>query len=280
MSKLKRIFISYSHNDKNWMSRVVKPMQEMQDKGEWELRYDISDIKAGDDWESKIETSLKLADAAILLVSKQFLTSEFIRKNEIPPLLERKENEDVKVIPLIIGPCDWQKEEWLKAIEVRPKDKSLEELPDDVIDTFLLGFVLEIKEALKEGAKIRILLNEKILDKNITFGVLHVRDGKDEVQESGPLLNDELFFKDVASAPKEKEVVVNYRGNLGFQFKCFADYEDSGLSLNEVAQLLEENGFRDIREGGAQKKRVWFLLEGFPTYTTVDHLINNFFYPA
>ena len=215
MSKLKRIFISYSHHEKNWMLRIIEPMQELQKKGEWELWYDISDIKVGDDWKKKIEMSIKQADAAILLVSKNFLTSKFISENEIPLLLERKEG--LKIFPLIIEKCEWKIEQWLNSIETRPKDNSLKEVPENEIDIFLKEFVIEIKEALKEGAKIHIKLNDKIMNKNITFGVLHVRDGKDQVQESGPLLNDELFFKDVESSPSEKEVLVNYRGNLGFQ---------------------------------------------------------------
>jgi GTPase SAR1 family protein len=280
MSKMKKIFISYSHNDKKWITQLLKHMKKMQDRGEWEVRYDISDIKVGDDWLSIIKDLINYADAIILLVSKSFFDSTFILREEIPPILQRMDREDVKVFPLISEPCEWKKKDWLKAIEVRPKGKSLEELPEDERDPFLSEFMMEIKEALKEGAIIRINISEEIINKPITFGLLHVRDGKDMMAESGPLLNDELFFKNLNPPGMDKEVTVQYRGNLGFQFKCFADYDDSKLSFDEVTQLLERNGFKEVSKGGGVKKRAWFLLKNYPTYTTVDGLRNNFFYPS
>jgi tetratricopeptide (TPR) repeat protein len=70
----------------------------------------------------KDETALNTADVAILLISADFLTSKFIRGEEIPRLLKRREQEGIRVIPLIIKPCPWKKVAWLNAMQGASRD--------------------------------------------------------------------------------------------------------------------------------------------------------------
>ena len=65
-------------------------------------------IAEGDAWYPEIEEALNEADVAILLISADFLTSRFIRGEEVPLLLERREKEGIRVIPLILKPCPWR----------------------------------------------------------------------------------------------------------------------------------------------------------------------------
>jgi hypothetical protein len=55
-------------------------------------------------------------------VSADFLTSLFILGQEVPPLLERRQEQGIRVIPLILSPCAWTRVPWLSAIQARPKD--------------------------------------------------------------------------------------------------------------------------------------------------------------
>jgi len=109
-----KIFISYSHKDTIYKDCLVKHLKLFQ--GEIHL-WDDQKIKAGDNWYSEIEDALKTAEAAIMLISTDFLSSEFILGDEVPILLNRKAKEGVKVIPVILKPCLWQKIEWLKPIQ-------------------------------------------------------------------------------------------------------------------------------------------------------------------
>ena len=68
-------------------------------------------------------------------------------------------------------------------------------------------------------------LSQDLRNLHMTFGVLHVRDGKDEISDSGPLLNEEVPFKDVGRQGT-MVATVEYAKNLGFQFKCFVDFKN------------------------------------------------------
>ncbi len=86
---MNRIFISYSHKDEKWKDRLVKQLEVLQIKGDVEA-WDDRRIKAGEDWYVEIQKALKHADAAVLLVSADFLTSGFILTEEVPTLLKQR----------------------------------------------------------------------------------------------------------------------------------------------------------------------------------------------
>jgi len=78
-----------------------------------------SRIETGEDWNLKIQEAIEAATVAILLVSADFLTSKFIRNKEVPHILERRKKEGLRIFPVIIRPCAWDKVEWLARIQVR-----------------------------------------------------------------------------------------------------------------------------------------------------------------
>ena len=115
------IFISYSHADESWKDRVVTQLRSLESEGGFDV-WDDRRIAVGDDWYPEIEKALTHASVAILLISAKFLTSRFIKGEEVPRLLKRREDERLRVIPLILKPCAWKRISWLKDIQVRPKD--------------------------------------------------------------------------------------------------------------------------------------------------------------
>ncbi len=115
-----RIFISYSHQDEVWKNRLVSQLNVL--AGEGLDVWDDRRIAAGNDWLPEIKQAIAKCDAAVLLISSHFLTSTFICGEEVPPLLQRRQEEGVQVIPLIISPCQWQRVGWLKPIQARPID--------------------------------------------------------------------------------------------------------------------------------------------------------------
>jgi hypothetical protein len=54
----------------------------------------------------------------VLLISVDFLSSEFIRGKEIPIILERRRREGLVVFPILIKHCPWQIVDWLKKIQL------------------------------------------------------------------------------------------------------------------------------------------------------------------
>jgi len=115
-----KVFISYSHLDEVWKNRVVSQLKVL--SGEGLEVWDDRRINAGDKWRAEIETALNACDVALLLISAEFLTSGFILKEEIPRLLQRREQEGIRLIPVILKPCQWTKLPWLNPTQARPTD--------------------------------------------------------------------------------------------------------------------------------------------------------------
>ena len=98
----KPVFISYSHKDKEWLEKLKTWLSELEKQDLIKI-WDDTEIKAGDLWKEEINKSLSAAKAAVLLVTQNFLASEFIGKNELPPLLEAAATKGVKVLWIAVS---------------------------------------------------------------------------------------------------------------------------------------------------------------------------------
>jgi len=115
------IFVSFSHQDEPWKDRLVTHLRVLQRQGLLDL-WDDRRIGAGADWRREIRQAMDRARVAVLLVSADFLTSEFILGEEVPRLLQRRDEEGLRVFPVIVRPCAWQRVEWLARMQARPRD--------------------------------------------------------------------------------------------------------------------------------------------------------------
>jgi hypothetical protein len=151
MTQQPSIFISYSHKDEVWKDRLVGQLKVLELEGAisvWEDRQ----IETGSDWYGEIEQALNRASLAILLISSDFLTSNFIRSEEVPRLLERRGKEGMRLFPIIVRPCPWARVGWLSKIQVRPKNgKPLASMSDYEAEDTLANIAMEIEEMLKRG---------------------------------------------------------------------------------------------------------------------------------
>ena len=161
---MKKIFISYSHKDEEWKDRVVKHLQVFQLEG-FCRTWDDRQIQVGATWEKEITDQLQSAHAAILLITTDFLISDFIRNKEVPLILERWGKNEIIVFPVIVKPCSWQAIDWLKQMQVFPKDG----IP------LSKGEPVEIKENLSH-------LAEKV--NGILQGTLEPEESQGSVQQS------------------------------------------------------------------------------------------------
>lgn len=99
-----QVFVSYSHQDSDWLMRLHVHLKPLIRRGVLEL-WDDSKIKPGDVWRDEIEKALCRASVAVLLVSADFLASDFVADNELPPLLDKAASGGVRIMPVIVGPC-------------------------------------------------------------------------------------------------------------------------------------------------------------------------------
>lgn len=112
----KKIFISYSHKDRSYFDRLNVHLKPLEKKGLIEPWSDTR-ISAGEKWKKEIEKALNQAQVAILLISADFLASDFIVDNELPPLLSKANQEGATIIPIILKPCRFVREVSLSSFQ-------------------------------------------------------------------------------------------------------------------------------------------------------------------
>jgi len=104
-----KAFISYSHANKSYLDRLMVHLKPLSKKGLIDVWADTK-IKTGDDWKNEIDKALNESNIAILLISADFMASDFIVDNELPPLLSQAEVKGTKILPVILTPCRFARE--------------------------------------------------------------------------------------------------------------------------------------------------------------------------
>ncbi|MBL7795269.1 MAG: TIR domain-containing protein [Saprospiraceae bacterium] len=101
-----KIFFSYSKHDLehlNVLKRHLAPLR----REESIIVWDDSQILPGEEWDKSIRQELSNADVVVLLVSSDFLATEYVWK-EIEIATQRHERGEALVVPIIVRPCNWE----------------------------------------------------------------------------------------------------------------------------------------------------------------------------
>jgi hypothetical protein len=143
-----RAFISYSHRDDRFREQLVQHLSPLIRSNDIDL-WDDRRIAAGDEWRREVDLALSKCDLALLLVSKDFLSSTFCRDKEVPDLLKRHETEGVRIVPIILRPCLWKEDPLIVRFKALPPDGKpvTQYRPQD------LGFT-EVARAIAELLKV------------------------------------------------------------------------------------------------------------------------------
>jgi hypothetical protein len=100
----KTVFISYSHKDARWLAKLRAHLQPLDRDGLVDV-WDDNRMRPGLDWLKGIQDAIAGARVAILLISADFLASEFIATIELPRLLSKAKRQGCRILPLILRPC-------------------------------------------------------------------------------------------------------------------------------------------------------------------------------
>jgi TIR domain len=101
------VFVSYSHADSKWLDRLRVHLKPLERDGVMTL-WDDTRIRPGTLWREEIESALEHARVAVLLITADFLASDFITTNELPPLLKAAEERGTLILPIIVKPCRFE----------------------------------------------------------------------------------------------------------------------------------------------------------------------------
>ncbi|HUG21188.1 toll/interleukin-1 receptor domain-containing protein [Piscinibacter sp.] len=121
MGDRNRLFISYSHDDTKWLQAITEQLAVLQAEGLVSL-CDDSKLRVGEGWFEQLHEMMLSARLGLLLISAPFLSSEFVRRQEIPRLFDRHEEGGMKIYPLLVEPCPWENVAWLARLQLRPQD--------------------------------------------------------------------------------------------------------------------------------------------------------------
>ena len=147
------IFISYSHKDEEWKDRLVTHLGSLHYEGLLNP-WDDRSFGIGEDWYEGIQAAMNAANVAILLISANFLTSEFLLHKEVPSLLQHRDKQGMTIFPIIVRPCAWKAVDWLSKMQVRPRDgKPLTSYSGAQIDEVLSNVATEVYKELNLTGK-------------------------------------------------------------------------------------------------------------------------------
>ncbi|QEM12958.1 toll/interleukin-1 receptor domain-containing protein [Mucilaginibacter rubeus] len=97
-----KVFVSYSHLDKEFLTDIQRHFKPFLNKIDF---WDDSKILPGQKWKDEIKKAIDATKVAILLVSTDFLGSDFIATDELPPLLKAAEENGAVILMVVVKPC-------------------------------------------------------------------------------------------------------------------------------------------------------------------------------
>lgn len=141
-----KIFFSYSHNDEVLRDELEKHLSVLRRQGIVETWHDRR-IGTGGDFGHEISTHLEEADFIILLVSADFLASDYCYDLEMKRAMERHERGEAIVVPVILRPCSWHGAPFGKLLAAPTEGKPVTKFPS--LDDGFLEVTTAIEKAVQ-----------------------------------------------------------------------------------------------------------------------------------
>jgi tetratricopeptide (TPR) repeat protein len=114
------VFISYAHEDEKLREALGKHLSLLKRRGvitDWHDRL----IGPGQEWKDQIDTHLEKAQIILLLISADFMASDYCYDNEMTRAMERHAKGEARVIPIVLRHVDWEESDFSK-LQCLPKD--------------------------------------------------------------------------------------------------------------------------------------------------------------
>lgn len=140
------LFFSYSHRDEALRDELEIHLSSLKRQGVIDTWHDRR-IVAGEEVDHEISEHLETADVILLLVSPYFIASDYCYDIEMKRAMERHENGQARVIPVILHPCDWQATPFGKLMATPTDGKPISKFPNQH-DAFL-----EVTKAVRKAAE-------------------------------------------------------------------------------------------------------------------------------
>lgn len=147
------VFLSYSHQDQAFRSELETHLSTLKRQGIISSWSD-GNIVPGTEWRPQIMTHLNTAQIILLLISADFLASDFCYSIEMTRAIERHKADEARVLPIILRPCDWKNTPFADLQVLPTAGKAVTRWPthDDAFEDVIGGIRTAIADLAQTGS--------------------------------------------------------------------------------------------------------------------------------
>lgn len=162
------LFFSYAHEDENLRNELEKHLSILKHQGVITSWHDRR-IGAGREWEGEIDSHMNTARVVLLLISPDFMASDYCWDVETKRAMERHTAGEARVIPVILRPVDWAGAPFRKLMALPTDAKPITTWADQ--DAALLNVARGIRAAVEELTRSQTGGGAVVItgDRNVTY---------------------------------------------------------------------------------------------------------------
>jgi len=110
--------------------------------------WDDTQIQTGAKWLDESEKAIQTAKLGLLIVSADFLASDFITNNELPPLLEAATKDGAVIMSLIVSPSRFNRTSLFQFQAINDRSRPLANLPKGEQEAVLVKVTEKLEAVL------------------------------------------------------------------------------------------------------------------------------------
>jgi hypothetical protein len=249
-----KLVFSYSHLDENLRDALEVHLTSLKRQGLIEMWHDRR-ILAGEEFEGKIDQYFEEADVILLLVSPDFIASDYCFNIEMQRAIERHHEGSARVIPVILRPCDWHPFPFGKLLAATEDGKAITKFP--TLDDGFYQVVLAVKAAIKD-MKMEVQVQDSVGSAQKTTSTGAVKTQMASKRSANLRVRKEFSDKDRDEARRSCfEFVANY-----FE-SSLAELKKRNNGIDVAFRRIDANGFEaTIYVNGKQKGHCGIFMAG------------------
>ncbi len=211
------LFYSYAHNDELLRNELDKHLSLLRKRGLIAPWHDRN-INAGTEWAEQIDIYLNAAHIILLLISSDFLASDYCYSIEMTHALTRHKEEKARVIPILLRPVMWEDAPFAY-LAVLPQDaKPVTTWPNQ--DLAFVNIALQIRKVVKELQELHT--NNPVHQKNPTIS------------------NNSQIFRKIAAATSEEAYQEHIPSPISQSLHKFRHCQKKVSELKNIHNMLHE----------------------------------------
>ncbi len=143
----KKVMVSYAHSDKLFLTDIQRHFKPFLSQIDY---WDDTKIDPGQKWKEEIRKAIEQTKVAILLISTDYLGSDFVATDELPPLLVAAEKDGAAILTVILRPCLFEAFPKINQYQaMNPPSKPVSVMNDNEKEELFVNLVRQTTKILK-----------------------------------------------------------------------------------------------------------------------------------